>query len=790
MALITDPDSLTQDGGGAATVSDGVITGSSGSTATLTSVGSEIPLMSANDYIVISGFTKTENNGLWQVTGTPAVGSTDLIKISGADPSDETTASIGLVDADMEVYIDIGARELYLFTQGNLTNDGVTLQALYSFLKEEWKTDANLIPHPFPMVAITPEQFEFAFDWNPADVTTRKLIRTGGWSEVDSSGVLQRQYAGVITLGSFEDSAADTAYYAVGNDPTDTSAAIDFDFAGPVNEAILTYYNVTPADAGTGFAIATSNTISRNDGGNWATDGYVVGGEIVIANAEDSGNDGSWVITSVTDGVDGDIVVTGTPLTNNADDVTMTAAFSYRNAVSLFLRVRDGDDNGKVYAQSNLAAIGVTALVNKVERFPLSNATDLKISSTDGTIEGGGPWTEISVRYFDQAFAQDIGATPRSFGIVVDVGTISGVDGDSDGSATFTSAEGGLSTTWDGGTLTIHEGPDAGEHAISSSTATTFVLSSALTGTESNLSFTAQRSTPVVATTIQIYEKVQYLLRQALDIDSTDQTVAGDTADALLEFVGDTLKTGSVLPTNPNGGGSGVAILGFDSNDTNDLVFVDNTGNERTFPFVAAGTISFNANLVSDTDPEYWMFYAYTERFNNAGFGTSSSSGSEATIDSSVTDLTAELSAGDYIALTGFANEENNGIWELTGAPAGSSPWTVTARKADNLTVVDEGEGASVTLDKNPINSPDAIIVQNNSDADIAASVPGATTSFDYDYDGNVQGGRSAGTEAAVVLRAIGLETGQFVETSGTITRATGLAFSLVAALERNYSNP
>ena len=57
-------------------------------------------------------------------------------------------------------------------------------------------------------------------------------------------------------------------------------------------------------------------------------------------------------------------------------------------------------------------------------------------------------------------------------------------------------------------------------------------------------------------------------------------------------------------------------------------------------------------------------------------------------------------------------------------------------------------------------------------------------------YDNNVQGGRTSGTNADIVLRAIGLETAQFVEATGTITRATGQVFSLVAALERNYSNP
>ena len=65
----------------------------------------------------------------------------------------------------------------------------------------------------------------------------------------------------------------------------------------------------------------------------------------------------------------------------------------------------------------------------------------------------------------------------------------------------------------------------------------------------SNVSFYLQRSSPVVATAEQIYEKIQYLLRQAADIDATDQAVTGKTADALLAFVGNDLKSGSAIPT-------------------------------------------------------------------------------------------------------------------------------------------------------------------------------------------------------------------------------------------------
>jgi hypothetical protein len=599
---------------------------------------------------------------------------------------------------------------------------------------------------------------------------------------------------GVITLGSLAE-ATDNAYYQLGDDPTDTVATTDFTFAGPVNEAIQTYDNVTPADTVTGFAIATNNTISRNDGGNWATDGYRVGGRITILNAEDTGNNGSWVLTSVQNSVDGDVVVSGSPLTNNAADTTMTAAVDNRNAVQVFSRepftTALDPDSGKTFAFAALVDIGVSAVDNKAFRFPIATVADLKITHTDATI-AGAPYSEIVIKYFDGVYSRDVDtATNRSFGIVIDVGTHSGIDGSAPGGASvLTSADGGIPTsTYDSGTLTILDGSDEGTvYPVVSTTATTVTVTGTIPS-QSGSSFVLQRATPIVATAEQIYEKVQFQLRQKADIDDSAGVVTGDTAKALLAFVGDTLITQRA--SNPNTGTSdGVFIEGFDSNDTNRITFTDNAGATFTFPFVAAGTITFNDNLVNDSDPEYWMFYQYTERFTNTGFGLSAFSGDTATLDSSTTDLTAELADGDYINLAGFTNSDLDGIFVLTGAPAGAGPWTAAVRRVDGTTLANESAGASVSLDKNPINSADAIIVDNNSGADITGPIGASSIGFDFDYDGNVQGGRTAATDADILIRAIGLELGQFAESTGTITRATGLVFAVVAPLERNYDNP
>ena len=678
MALIIDPDDLNQ--GSETAVSDlALAVPGTGADATMTSAGSNLPALAANEFFEVRDMVNADNNGLYQVvTVNTSTSDYEVNKVTGnaaAAASAEAARTFGATGTSTEksVFYDIEGRGIYLLEQGNLSVDGVTTQAIYSFTKLRWKDDNDLIDHPFPMIAITPEQFEFVDDWNPEDSTpesirSRKLLRTGGWSEVSETGSnLLRQYASVITLGNFEDAVNDTAYFQQGDDPTDTTAAVDFDFAGPVNESVLVYQEVAGPNptATEGFDIALdtpsagTDRITRNDSGDFTLDGFQVGAQVTIRSAENSTNDGTYEVTAVTT-TTLDVVAVGggdPGLVAATDDNTAVLAKDFRNAFAVRLRIRDADPNGKTYAQADLSDIGISGAAgmdNRVFRFPISNATDLKISETDANIDANTPYTDMAIRYFDQAYNREVdSATNRDFGIVIDVGTHSGVDGSFSAAGTvLTSSEGGMGAgTYNGGTLRIHEGSDENTtFTISTNTATTITITGGtFTATESDISFTAQRSSPVVATAEQIYEFVQRQLRRDADVDSTDQTVTGRTADELLRFVGDTLEAGQAVPINPNGGGSGVVIEGFSANDTNRLTFFDNTGTSRTFPFVAAGSITFNSNLQNDTGPaEYFMYFEYTERFTNTGFSFTAASGDEATLNSSTTDLVAELSNGDF----------------------------------------------------------------------------------------------------------------------------------------------
>lgn len=116
------------------------------------------------------------------------------------------------------------------------------------------------------------------------------------------------------------------------------------------------------------------------------------------------------------------------------------------------------------------------------------------------------------------------------------------------------------------------------------------------------------------ATLEQIYTKVQYLLRQASDIDSGAGTVTGKTAGELCYFVGDTLYTTL-----------GVFIENILSADINRIVFVDQNGVQRTYPYASAGTLSFNSFLAQGGTGYYIMYFMNDDAGSNLGYdyGTS-----------------------------------------------------------------------------------------------------------------------------------------------------------------------
>jgi len=142
-----------------------------------------------------------------------------------------------------EVEFLSGSLQIKLNTAGNLSTDGVSMQALYSFIKEEWKNDDNLIKFPFPMVSITTEQFEFINGWDLSGSATISAlqdtggswtyIKDGGWAVVNSNGDNTQEWMNITTLGAFN-AGTDQAYYY----QTSSGDIVNTVQSGEVNQGI------------------------------------------------------------------------------------------------------------------------------------------------------------------------------------------------------------------------------------------------------------------------------------------------------------------------------------------------------------------------------------------------------------------------------------------------------------------------------------------------------------------------------------------------------------------------
>ena len=439
-----------------------------------------------------------------------------------------------------------------------------------------------------------------------------RLIRNAGFDEKDNTGLTIKKFCNVTTLGSFED-VLDQAKFYFGDDFT-VDNTTDFAFANVVNEPVQ-YFEHLGDLAGDTISFVGTTTMDRSTG-SFITDGFVVGGQIEITNS--TSNDGIYEISAVAA-----LLLTITTTWTIEAISTTTVAYDNSNAMSVQLRIRDADAKGKTFQTSALADAGETAVSSKVIKFPLSNAADQKIDASDAVVITD-PWRDVWIRYLDQPYNRVVDVA-RTFGIVIDAGTYSQANATTAISTLVTSANislGALEALADyaGGTLIIHEGTDIGTHTISGTPVDNagtleITLTIALTTVDTDISFTMVRATPLSVSAQNIFERVQYELRQATDINSSaDGVVIGLMTGELAAYVGDNVTFGGALSVNPNAGGDGVIVEGFDANDTNSMFFVHDAGGAAVnFPFVAAGNFNFASNIVdeADVDTVFTVYFDY-----------------------------------------------------------------------------------------------------------------------------------------------------------------------------------
>ena len=662
------------------------------------------------------------------------------------DPDGLLDAENG-ADSEQNIFIDTANRTIKIrnnaasasATKGpELSNDGVTHQALYSYLKEEWKNDPknkNLIAYPFPLIAITPEQFEWRFGWAPADEESRTLLRTGGWREFDiTDSKLLKEYIGTISLGNIEGSPRE-------------------EDAGANQHKV--YY---------GFFDATTGVPTRTNSGTKATD-YDYSGEVnqAVQTFQDS---------------DGD----GTPF------------FDYRNDIlRLFIRsqpyVAPNPLIAYTFDQTDTTDIGIDAgsqLPYNTQRFPLVEGADLNIKDRDGndvadgvitaangfgqkySDQGDGPFIEYLLTDSSSAtfgYTQELLSGPFNFGNKISASspTVTNLSNqelyswvqyslrqDSDIETPWTGERtdkiGKLQDellAFVGPTLTTKLARNLNQSGSSRGTAIINIREADINSTQliDTDNATLQKFPFTSSVTISFSDDI---------IQDSDEAKASVFYEFTREYTGTSVELANVGPAS---------LFGTAAKDSANVI-LDTFATTPLSPTNTNGlqTISASAadayfKLGGATNTDNNVIFGVTNRFSDTNFSVITLDDTPALSNETISNGTIRTHpinspSALLVDSAGTAVENTGGVVSLLATPS-----------------LYQGN-------ENTVNAEDKLI-------------------FTYAFDGNTQKDRVASSNVSITIRAIGLASGSWVSQNATIvTGVSDTPVSVISAVERNYNNP
>lgn len=630
--------------------------------------------------------------------------------------------------ASSEVFIDTTTTpktiQLFVDTGNNsLTSDGVTIKALYSFLKDQWKANSNLIKFPFPMTPITDEQFEFYNGWNldkvttsgPASQTTPQLLRTGGWAVKNTAGVDTERWASIITLGTL--GATDQVYFQQ-VDTLTTNNTNNFVLTGTVNQAIQ-FYSDTNGDGTPDYNYSQFTKLFVRE---WQK---------------------TYAAAALTD-----IGVTTLsyqayrfPLTNTADSKIVSLGVSESAALGSNIAISTATWATQVANVTTSSAHG----------FVTGDRIDVVGVNPAGFNVNGATITVTTPTNFTYSVASNPGA-------YVSGGAASG------------DIFNNISMTW-ANTANVQTG-------FFSPTTAYFrvVIDADVSGTQ-NPNPTAE----------QIYAYIQAQLRLTTNINAGNVSAGtgnkiGKVVPSKLQFIGDDLYT-----LGQTSGFEGVFISDFNDADINRLHFwgygsasnvtanisgISWSSNTVTAVTSVAHRFATGDFITIDgvTDADYEGTYQITNVNVTAFTYTLTSNPGAASSGGTATAAEYTNIQYPFTAILTLNFGEN-----LQNDPDAIYSVFFTNDDAGDNTGRDFG-----TKDAIVVNKKDLSPMSGN------AATVSVQLSYDYDGN-TQRGTASAGTNAPVTAVAIGLATGQYVKAEGTIARSITNSISLVAPLERNY---
>lgn len=737
--------------------------------------------------------------------------------------------------ATLQTYYSYGKEEWRL---DSIQNDD--LNANYD--ADEYTDD--LIRHEFPFEAITSEQFEVGggtshTDWVWFNGYSRKKVRTGGWAVKNTATTTTFEYTGIVTLGNLD---SDTQVYYQN---ADAAAPINFTFLGVVNEPILTFTD--GGDDDRAFLKLFARKKARTYAGSEIGDIGVASIQTIVnrfplAHAIDTAivADDSNILgiapfrnghdVTGTDPIDGAVVITEFTFTDsdatfqtdgivNNDTLEITSG----NEVGFYSIASVGSDTELTILQdtefTGWPASDGTVIYSLFSFYRVADKTTTPgtvadyttAGASEGIIETGTPGigtiTDTTGAHFLGSGAGNDATVAGD--VLLLTGTVAGNDGQ------YTVLDSTTTGASDPTTIVVYV--DTSDQAFPGSLEGTIdykVLTNGMYLQNKEVSVTN-----VAPTTHYIFDDANGTYNGRPTIEK----VGGGTWDALT-VVGAMIKVTSSENSGENDGRYTVfaretnEIISLINPTTNPDVLTDNTADTAAVITVDLG---FERSIGSDSQGSIFAF-----RWRLFGNGTSLANcfqfvqhqlrqttdidPSSNTNRGDITDLLMSFASPtgtglDMIIDNLDANDINNATFNDHSESARNFPFTAAGNLNFNDNLVSDSGPAKYWLFFLNDNAPgdnlgrdygttEAIIVEDATSpapATIEGNVTGSTIAFTYAYDTNVQRGSSTGgTDADVVLVAIGLITAQFVIANATIGRSVGQTITAVASLERNYSNP
>jgi hypothetical protein len=148
---------------------------------------------------------------------------------------------------------------------------------------------------------------------------------------------------------------------------------------------------------------------------------------------------------------------------------------------------------------------------------------------------------------------------------------------------------------------------------------------------------------------------------------------------------------------------------------------------------------------------------------------------------------------GSGVTIQGYSATDVNSFTSYDNSAATRDyPYAAAGTIAFNTPLIGAGSSYRLMFTTPPGAGNDygesgAITVNNAAGIPITGTITSGTVNFDYDYDGNVQGGFTGGTDRAVTLVAVRPGSGKFVVSIGTLSRSKAISLSSTAEQDRVY---